>query len=356
MKEQERETLKKFIQVSINNYESPFYNLSFLKFVFTKEFIKKLEEYLDLDYDRNKVGIDILKRNLLEYNNRDEYDNNNYIVVNDYNTFFMLLNKIYRYNPNLMNTIWLRMGANDLLDVNSFLLKQVSFLNNSLCNDKYNYIGEFDNLRLMCKDDNNDDYFETNKHIQFTFEKETYEYAFPVIHYALDKNVCYIYGIQSLTNQKNDEEIKIELQKIRKNLRNKSVSAEFIMALKMFIELLKSKGIYDIKVPLLQIFNYPYHEEISQKTEYAYSLYTEEEKEKYRKMYEENIINDAMFDFIHTEMVFNRFYEKQDIISKNKTERLIDIFMIMEEKFNNISIISDPFIESEELLIKIKKV
>ena len=43
------------------------------------------------------------------------------------------------------------------------------------------------------------------------------------------------------------------------------------------------------------------------------------------------------------------------MISKNKTERFIYTFMVLNEVFDNIEICNEPFIQGDELIIKIKK-
>lgn len=41
------------------------------------------------------------------------------------------------------------------------------------------------------------------------------------------------------------------------------------------------------------------------------------------------------------------------IVSKNKTERLIETFMLVEERFRDIEILSEPFIQDENLIVKV---
>ena len=50
---------------------------------------------------------------------------------------------------------------------------------------------------------------------------------------------------------------------------------------------------------------------------------------------------------------YDKVADKQDVISKNKTERLIGTFMTLEEKFGGINILSEPFIQDENLIVKV---
>ena len=73
------------------------------------------------------------------------------------------------------------------------------------------------------------------------------------------RNVCYISAIQDRKHivkwfdEKSAEE---DLSPIKRQLRNKYVNYRFVLALEIFIQVLRENGIYDIKVPLLQLFNY----------------------------------------------------------------------------------------------------
>ena len=85
--------LKLFMSRTINEINNE-YNMSFIKFVFPEEDINFISNKLDLENDNIRMGINILKRNIREYNiNRSE--DINYILVDDTYRFFYLLNRIY---------------------------------------------------------------------------------------------------------------------------------------------------------------------------------------------------------------------------------------------------------------------
>ena len=72
------------------------------------------------------------------------------------------------------------------------------------------------------------------------------------------------------------------------------------------------------------------------------------------KEYNDGNLTDKVLDYIHDKNMYYRFVDKQDIISKNKTERLLNTFIIMNEKYDNIEFMNEPFIEGDYLIIKNK--
>ncbi len=338
-----------FLNITIPDIKSGEYDLPYIKFVFSDDALDEMEKH-------NKKSTNYLRRVKKEYENKKYKDGDIYINVDDYHKFFYLLNEIVTTYRKLENTplrrgisfirsIWLRMSPSDIIDVNRFLEKQLTFLKNVNILPDYNKLyKEYEDIPVYLISIFNEDWFETNKNISFYFEREgemlydgiiiqrNYRYKLPSIHYELIKEdgeaVCYIYGIQSIREEK-DEIIKEKIQPLRRELRNKYVSPDFVIALKIFLDYLCDKEIYTIKVPLLQVYNYTYHQFISNKL---------------KKEYDQN--HDS----------YNKFVDKEDIISKNKTERLVETFMVLSEKYDNIEFLNEPFIEGDYLLINIRKV
>ena len=366
--------LKFFISTTIIEINNE-YNMSFIKFVFNEDDLNFISSKLDMDNDRIKIGINILKRNIREYtNNRDE--DITYIKIDNTYRFFYLLSKIYNSFSIIQNTaardllrsIWLRMNVDDINHVNAFLDKQLQFMyGNSLFDEKYQTFEYYDKYKLVYEDKKNEDCFETNRHLEISYinkdhsgnKKEKEKYSLPVVHYAISYEngnpVCDIYGIQTLKEQRKDDSVIDTVKQDKKPLRNGNVSPEFVLALKKFIDIIESYGVTDIRVPLIQVFNYQYHEYLSKAIERDYMDYSDEEKAKYDEMLENDDLTSSVLCYLHTKNSYVRFVDKEDIISKNKTERLIDTFMIMEEKYHNIAFLNEPFIEGDTLLIKINK-
>lgn len=346
-------------------------DLTYIKFVFSDEALEEMAKY-------NIESVDYLRKIKKEYETEIKNNEDVYIKVNDYKSFFFLLKEITMAFDNtqygrlrdcyeLLESIWLKMSPDDINNINLFLKKQLIFLRNAnLIPYHYKFYKNYQDIPVYYRNRSNTEWFETANNILFSFERKNnknndilqndYYYHLPSIHYALTKEngngVCYIYGIQNIEKEK-DEVLKERIQPLRRKLRNKYVSPDFIIALKLFIDLLADNHIYTIKVPLLQVFNYPYHKHLSRKIKKAYEGY-ENKEELERKLKEGSRENMVLF-YEHTKKMYEKFVGKEDIISKNKTERLVEAFMVMSEKYDNIEFLTDSFIESDYLLINIKR-
>lgn len=316
--------------------------------------------------------LSILKNNLNEYLNNKE-GNIHYVYIDDIVKFSTLLNKLTisldgKYDDNgheisfsILNGVWLRMSADEFNDVYKFLERQILFnenkcleLSKSPLEDYYkkNYICNLKNFNVCYIIRGAGAWYETNKKISIFIENNEFEHVLlPEIYFETirngDKNICYVYSIQTSKHNKWNKNIKIEdsLVDIKKELRNKYVNYKFVLALKFFIEILKENGISDIRVPLLQIFNYDYH--ISMSEEYKLRMtYLENEVREGRLTYDS-------YNYVYNKELFDKVVDKQDVISKNKTEKLIGTFIVLEEKFSDINILSEPFIQDENLIVKI---
>ena len=350
------------------------------RFVFNDKDIEKIKTILNryecLNSEDLSFVIEDLKRSNYEYYNECEtLSSNIYIKVDDCDEFFYLIYRIHELYYKIRMTffqasgpyeriqyLWLRMGGEDVNDVIGFLKKELAFARNcaKLAQDQVRF-GTYNSLDICYENKCNFSQFETNSHILFSFRtKLEFDdgdlsnvlkaihmqkiFELPVVHYGLKKDnevpTCYIYGIQNLPYIQN-KELLPGLKELRNSLFNSNVSPFFIITLKLFVDLLAEKGIYTIKVPLMQVFNYDFHEFLGELAVFNLNRYLNSNNED-SKYYE------------HLQRKYKRFYDKEDIISFNKTERLIYTFMELEERFKNIEILNEPFISGEYLLIKIK--
>lgn len=355
------------------------------RFVFKDNDIEKIRDNLERYCLMNKEDISFvineLKKSSYEYYNESQSISNVYIKVDDCDEFFYLLYKLYdlyyKIKMDLFQAsgpyeriryLWLRMGVNDVKDVIKFLKKEIAFAMNCAKFEQYPVnFGTYNGLEIYYENKCNFSQFETNSHILFSFRtkfkfddgdlsnlldkidnQEIFE--LPVVHYGLikDNNVptCYIYGIQNLPSTRNNELLP-ELKSLRNSLFNNNVSPFFIISLKLFIDLLASRGIYIIKVPLMQVFNYDFHEFLGKSSSYNLDRFLASSKDKIDN-------EDDSRQYEHLKKQYKRFYDKEDLVSFNKTERLIYTFMELEERFKNIEILNEPFRSGEYLLIKIK--
>ncbi len=398
---EEVEMLHFFCFVLIPEYHQKKYSMPQLHFIFEDDdyeaIISHLEEllsqkralYLEIKTylsNRNimvsdiEKTVDLIKRNQESY--KKSYDENaNYILVNDYKRFFELLNQlmsVFEENSlsnnfeasSLLRSIWLRMGPSDMENVESFLKRQISFIENDyLLPTSQKELYQIGNIYVSYYNHGNQNYFETNRHIRILLKRKIGEmagfypdskinlyenYFLPAVHYGLtkedDEKTCYIYGVQQLDEREQDPIVKNIIQEERRRLRNKYVSPDFIIALKIFVDILREKGITTIKIPLMQVFNYEYHQNMG-------NMYHEKLKsispERINDLELMNAPEYAIADYENIKKQHARFYEKEDAISANKTERFLFAIYLMAEKYENIEILTEPFVESDILICKI---
>lgn len=366
-----------FLVKTIADFLSWEFFTPYIKFVFDRETINEMEEQLktlkgDL-WMKGRKSLDYLKSIREEY---ERGEDSIFICVPNSKEFFSLLEEmitIYSKRKNrklqdadhFIRSIWLRMGVEDILNVENFLRKQIVFLKNDSIFPNYLEIKRLSNQEVLAyRIHENDDWFETNQNIVFSIRKNCEDifdspkdYDFPAIHFALVKEkerpTCYIYGIQSLHPMK-DPEIKESLQSLRKFLRNKYVSSDFIIGISLFLDYLYDQQIQDIVVPTLQIFNYPYHEQLSSSIADSFSGYSEEDQKELDFLYESGDRSDKVLDYIHTKGMVSRFVEKQDIISEHKSERLIYTFLELMRHSRNMDCVRESFVQGENMEFHLK--
>lgn len=247
--------------------------------------------------------------------------------------------------------LWLRMTPQDCLDITGFLNRQIDYLYNICYLDDIEEI-EFGKYTIAGLNDVNDDFYEAyNKMNLQIYDKEDGEslYELPTIHYGIvDENyskVCYIYGIQNMSLIDQDEGIKTA---IKKNIKRSGITPSFILAMKTFIDILFSKDIKEIRVPLLEVLNYDYHVKFSEDYKKMFEIEWPEEK------IEELNNGDDQSKIIHYSIdkrIHDNYVDKADNISKSKSETLAYVISKVQEQFDGIDIEVLDF----ELRIKPKK-
>lgn len=365
-----------FLTKTINDLLSKEYNMPEIKFVFDETTLNSFEDCLDRNdsssYNKGLNSIDYLKSILNDYKSGVD---GIYICIHDSSRFFFLLQKLIEVYSNdfdrklldpsnIIRSIWLRMGTSDISNVEKFLERQILFIKNYKVLPEYRELFYFDNNDILAYYiRENDDFFETNKNIVFSIRRSsnnylegTRDYEFPSIHFGISKEngeaISYIYGIQSISNIK-DNEIKDSLQSIRKSLRNKYVSADFIISLSLFLDYLYDIGIKKIEIPVLQVFNYPYHEILSTNISDSFNSYTDSDIEEIESLYKNGNRSDRVEDYMHTKKMVSRFVNKQDSISYNKTERLIYTLYELINRYDSVELVSDAYGQSDNMIIEL---
>ena len=367
---------KTFLTKTIPSFLSWEVDMPYIKFLFDLDTLKTFEDYLDKDDFEYSDGLNSIRYLTQIYQEAKTDKEQIYIPVHDSKRFFELLEELLQsytlkqghsllYHYNFLRSIWLRMGVNDINDVEGFLERQIQFIKAEKAFPVSNTVKKYDNGdALTYYVEENEDWFETNKNIVFSIRrssesilKEGFTYDFPAIHFALGKVdgkvTCFIYGVQTFDRLCHDNGIKNDLQPIRKSLRNKNVSADFIIALSLFLDYMYSQGVTNIEVPTLQVFNYTYHEHLSKNIYDSFSGYTESDIEEIKELMECGVFSDKVTDYLHTKKMVGRFVDKEDSISYSKSERFINLFYELMNINPNIELLSEPFGQSENMNLKL---
>lgn len=302
-----------------------------------------------------------------------EFSNGDYptIYVNDHVIFFEYLTEITnnliilyeKYGEQksaralliqIMRRIWLRMGVNDFNDVEKFLYRELQFIKNDLFDDYRleTEITHFYNYDVKCQSIMNRTWDESNRSIKFKIYNEYGYHSLPHIMYDIVDYTCYIYAVQNDYNKKRIPKIERLLYKLNKGVENPNVHPSQVYSMKLFIEMLKEKGINNIKIPVLQVLSYRYHE-----------LLSTNEKEKFSKKWDKDTLGELSNlsgnrleykkkEYETDKKWYSHVVDKEDTISKLKTENLINLVYRVVEEDDSLKLLNDIDID-DTLNIKI---
>ena len=318
--------------------------------------------------------IDNIKNN--NYYNDDEYP----IEVSNTSLFFdklmeiaNLYNELYtRYNNDslwaktvtfmyLDYGLWLKLTPYDFLNIDAFLDKQISYLKNSNVFDELKFynggeldevkIGRYRNYSIYASKNTNSTWYETNLNMALTlYDTDNYtNYELPMIHYEIDKEndeyICYIYAVQNPKYRSHNKKMERSLYELNNDVYEKpKVHPSFVLAMITFIDMLESREIYKIRIPLLQVLNYGYHVILGEKKKENFMYeWSDEDIKEYNDLNELEKYN-------KDKKVLDNDNE-EDCISQRKIENLSNLIFRIQERYNNIDIDVDDYI----LDVKIKE-
>lgn len=254
--------------------------------------------------------------------------------------------------------LFLRMSPNDLTNIEEFLELQESFLKATTFDEyikKNIEIGEFQGYKLFASKEENATWCETNDKMTFYLKGENEDFhTLPSIYFATTeengKTICYIYAIQNERFRKTDKRIQRKLYKLNANIENPSVNPGSVLVLKTFIEMLREKGITDIRVPKKQVLSYRYHEILSEKTKKDFEKNYSEEQLEYINNLNSYERAKKLEEYEWQKVWYSHVVDKQDFIEYAKTEGLFNIFRRVLEQF---SILESQPTESDNLCFSI---
>ncbi len=251
----------------------------------------------------------------------------------------------------ILRRIWLRMGVDDISNINLFLNKQLQFVNNRTFDDykfekKVSTFFDYD-VSAICTVNRTWD--ESTRSMHFKIHDNDSNYELPKILFDIDNdNVCYIYGIQNDTQENKDKKIERLLYKLNKGIDEPNQHPSRVYAMLQFINLLKQYGITKVRIPGLQVLSYRYHELLSKNA-----------KKEYAKTYKtllENEDNKYLLEKYHWQLEwYKHVADKEDKISFLKTESLVNLIYRLTLHDNQIEIMNEINLQGDYIYLKIGK-
>ncbi len=337
---------------------------------FIENTLKSYSEKYDFNKEKSQKILQAIKQK------SDENTETPVMIVKDYKQFFELLRQLYekqielyflrtgmsgftRYEKNnFFEQIWLRATPDDFNNPEEFLRKQVDMVNDTTF-EKYNEetclgkIAFLDNNILCVRNGIARTWDENSREIEITiYDKNHYDnkellvrpnYTLPVIRYGLyeknGKRICYIGSIQDKSwprGEYNDLEQEINKKRYKANegvLKEDTYKVEpkHLLALSIFINLLHKENISEIEVPSLYVLDYDYHTKRNKKI-----------LEDFEKGWTEEDIERCPDVYIRELNYFEKAYNKVDLISEIKTERLLLTFRRLLHHYPNGNVTSYP--------------
>ena len=362
-----KELIELFLNTSIREIKSES-EVPKINFKFTDESMPLLKDIVDNPFVKKGSWTPNASQEDIDFLNRIDKDAITINVKDDYR-FFELLQEItnsliklrsyykIRSNPrstamSVMRRIWLRMGINDVNNIELFLEKQLQFINNmTFDNNVINHekVCSFFGYDVFMTININETYDESTRSMIFLIKGNEKAYELPHILYDIDdEGICYVYGVQNASSKYKDKSIERRLYRINKDIENPNVHPNKVCAMIFFLNELKKKGISKIIVPSMQVLNYRYHELLGEKAkkdlEQVIVQLNEHPGDKYFiRKYKE--IKDW----------YDRVYQKQDKISYLKTEELFNLIYRISEHDHSVEVINDVNIQGDSLNIRIGK-
>ena len=301
----------------------------------------------------------IIKENDKEKLRLENKDNIVTLIIKNEDKFLSLLeeyinleqsmNRKSLYKDNikwLIANLFANATTEDFINPETFIKRYIKYLKDNTFNYTDNGVNvDISNIvpksDLIIKRESNSTMMETPYKMTFMFKNNPESYILPSIYYGIDNNTCYIYGIQAskknYPNSKYTKKINRLLYKINEGVEDSKeyyaykneesdyypednisdVTMSFVMSLNLFINLLQSENIEEVKV-----------------VSYLPVRYNSRRLAGLRTNRED-------------------FLERNDKIQTNLTNKLIRTFRRLESQNKNIKIIKYPYEIDEFITIKV---
>lgn len=329
------------------------------------------QEALDWLYDmKNIASLSINTKNLEMLKKQDD-PNCPTMYIKNHMLFFSYLTEIattqlrlyekhgeqrtpFRHLRYLIRRIWLRMGINDFNNVENFLNRQLAFVQDETFDD-YRFetdIADFYNHRVTAISTANCSWDESTRSMKFKIYDGNKYHSLPHIFYDIVDKTCYIYAVQNDPDRHKLPKVERLLYKLNKGIENPNIHPSMVYSMKLFIDLLKEKGIDTIKVPTLQVLSYRYHEILSTETKENFKKEWPEERVERIKEGLGYAAEIYSYRYERAKIWYDHVVDKEDVISRLKTENLINLVYRVIDTDDSLALTSDIDID-DSLTIKV---
>lgn len=376
---EEKEVIEVFLRCTLpeikQEEETPAFNI-----VFQEKAIALFNQVKQNPYHHKGYReIGLCEKDIEHASIKENQDSNlSTLFVKDEEVFFHLLAEICRKQERLYNCygeqkdhrtlltqilrrIWLRMGICDLNQVETFLMKQLSFLEHELL-DNYrfpSFFTNFDAYDVTVQSFANRTWDESSRSLQFIMtDKQGKRHTLPQIYCDFDKeNTCYLSAIQKPRFKEEIKGINRKLRQFNHLVANPNVPPSFVYTMLLFVDFLEQNHVTKIKVPTLQVFSYRYHELLSEQEKERFSKqFSSEFFERLSHLPSKSSRRESLLNTYQRNLTwYQHIVDQQDAISKRKTENLLHLmYRIEENHLENFEIINDIDNQSGYLEIELK--
>lgn len=358
-----------------------------INFIFQQDAFDLFNEIKDNPFiKKGSITPDIKNEDIaFIYKQNHEEENIPTIKINDSLIFFELLTKLinsqlqlhYHYGlksssrniaMHLMERIWLRMGQDDIKNIEDFLQKQIDFLENREFDktSSQQKPTQYKDLTILSYTGYCETFYESTRRMMFIIHNGENYHNLPSIYYDIKeengKKVCYIGAVQTPQISNRIKQVERKLYSLHKEVSNPVVHPNFTMAMKLFYEKLQAHEITEIKVPASQLLLYRYHELLSQKAKENFTRKWTPETLRYMEKIKDS---DLWFDKKEYKKLktdhdwdlkwYSHVVDKASFIEKAKTEGLQNLFFHMTEINTASEITTVPTTENPYLTVTLSK-
>ncbi len=350
-----KEIVEFFVSTTLGQIQNE-YEVPRVDFLFGKDGLDLIEDVKENPFELEGYWTpSINEKDMQCVNSRDE--NCFLIKVHNAKLFFSLLtdlineslklDEVYHHRSSarsraqvLLRRIWLRMDINDFDNVESFLFNQLMFLKDMTFDTPQAVdLCDYDGINVSFRTECLSNHYENTRQALFKLsDGENYHDLANVLYDIKEENgekVCYIGAIQKPMNSSRNKKIERKLYKINSLSPNhiSNIHPNLSVSLLLFMNMLESKGITHIKVPLYRVLLNDYHILLSKSIEDNFKFNWNDDILKYMDFLKERGVtfeyNSLSRKYNYDKYWYDHVVGKSEQISQNKTDSLVNTFMFM---------------------------